>query len=136
MQACVLHEGETTIASRLWVIDDEKTHIFPSPGDAWTWLHAKGLAQLKNDDSKLGPWLTPQPRERKKSKPETRPPKAQAAESQKQSLREANLFTSPQCQARSDSAIVNLDLSVDQSSGSTSPSVFGPELTPRTADYI
>ncbi|KAJ1176514.1 hypothetical protein NDU88_001792 [Pleurodeles waltl] len=80
-------------------------------------------------------WLN-KPSRRKKSKAETRPSKAQAAESQKQALKEANLFASPQRQTQLDARGATLDHSTDQSSGSTSPSVFGPERTPRMADDI
>ncbi|KAJ1186381.1 hypothetical protein NDU88_003163 [Pleurodeles waltl] len=66
----------------------------------------------------------------------TRPSKAQVAESQQRALREANLFTSPQRQTYLDPEKANSDLSVDQSSGSSSPSALGPELTPRTTDDL
>ncbi|KAJ1146326.1 hypothetical protein NDU88_012603 [Pleurodeles waltl] len=104
--------------------------------DAWTWLHAKGLAKPNNDEYKQEAWITPQPQRRKKPNSGTRPSKAQAAESQAQALKDANLFASAQCPAHREVKIMNSDSSLGNSSASTSPSIFGPELTPRTADDI
>ncbi|KAJ1116987.1 hypothetical protein NDU88_005188 [Pleurodeles waltl] len=40
--------------AHLWVIDGERTHIFSSLEDAWTWLHAKGLVDPTKDDPQTG----------------------------------------------------------------------------------
>ncbi|KAJ1091700.1 hypothetical protein NDU88_004817 [Pleurodeles waltl] len=73
-------------AARLQVVDEGKSHIFPSPEDAWTWLHAKGLVRSHREDLLEGAWLTPQPQ---KSGIKMHPSKAQAAEGQAQALIEA-----------------------------------------------
>ncbi|KAJ1167104.1 hypothetical protein NDU88_007497 [Pleurodeles waltl] len=75
-------------------------------------------------------------RRRKKSTTGTRPSRAQAAESQAQALKDANLFTSVKCFDRREDKIMDSNTSQDHSSDSTCPIMHGPELTPHTADDI
>ncbi|KAJ1179687.1 hypothetical protein NDU88_004921 [Pleurodeles waltl] len=72
----------------------------------------------------------------RKSKSRIRPSQAQVVESQERALKEANLFKSPPHQTCRDPDGVGSGPSVDPSSGSSSPSALGPELTLRMADDL
>ncbi|KAJ1168974.1 hypothetical protein NDU88_000886 [Pleurodeles waltl] len=60
------------------VMDQEKTHIFQSPEDVWTWLHAKGLAATLGEEKEMDTWVTPKPRRRHRTPPNSRPDQTQA----------------------------------------------------------
>ncbi|KAJ1092542.1 hypothetical protein NDU88_005652 [Pleurodeles waltl] len=80
--------------ARLRVVDECKIHIFPTPEDAWTSAHAKGLVEPYSGDPPEGTWLTPQPRRKKRTASKMRPSRAQAAMDQAKALLEATKLSS------------------------------------------
>ncbi|KAJ1203954.1 hypothetical protein NDU88_007735 [Pleurodeles waltl] len=45
--------------AKLKIIDQETTHIFQSPEDVWTWLHAKVLVEATEEEKDADTWITP-----------------------------------------------------------------------------
>ncbi|KAJ1161502.1 hypothetical protein NDU88_001987 [Pleurodeles waltl] len=120
----------------LWECNREKTHFFPSTEDAWTGVLAKGLVSPQSDAIKTEDWVTPQTRCKKKPGIAMHPSRAQAAASQPQALMEANQFSSNQYAPLPKDKSIHSNSSQGRSSASTSPSAFGPELTPHIADDL
>ncbi|KAJ1189108.1 hypothetical protein NDU88_005859 [Pleurodeles waltl] len=119
--------------ARLRIQDDTRTLFFTSPEDAWTWLHAKGLADPL-DTIALGadrPSSTSGRRQRKKQGAKPSPEQAQTERSRL--LRATSRFVNASPTASSTQA----DVEQEQDANSDSAeSTRGPTLTPRTADDI
>ncbi|KAJ1168815.1 hypothetical protein NDU88_000728 [Pleurodeles waltl] len=79
--------------AKLRVITDERTHVFTSPEDAWTWMHAKGFAQPREAAGADENWSTTKPRKRSKRHTRGQPTEEQAAEERARALKETPLLT-------------------------------------------
>ncbi|KAJ1145500.1 hypothetical protein NDU88_011786 [Pleurodeles waltl] len=124
--------------ARLRVVDGDRTHIFLTSEDAWTWLHAKGLVDPVEESTEQKEWLAQHPRRRKKPSKGTtlRPSKSQAVYEQAQALKEANMFSVMRTPAGNGASITDSDSSGCQHSPPSSPLTSGPAITPCTADDL
>ncbi|KAJ1187823.1 hypothetical protein NDU88_004593 [Pleurodeles waltl] len=77
--------------AKLRVVMEDRTHIFTNPEDAWTWLHAKGLAHPREDKEGDEKWQTPAARKRSKRRTRGQPNDWQAAEERAKVLKETPL---------------------------------------------
>ncbi|KAJ1201518.1 hypothetical protein NDU88_005327 [Pleurodeles waltl] len=111
--------------ARLRVVDEGRTHIFPSHEDAWTWVHVKGLVEPHSEDPPEGTWLTPQPRRKKRNGSKINPSRVQAAVGQAQALLEAIQLTSSPYAALHYDKVLDSDLVMGHASGSTVTSPLG-----------
>ena len=124
--------------AKLRVIADERVYFFLSPEDAWTWLHAKGLATRPSESPEEERWHLPK-RRKKKNKSESLGP------SEEQKLRERSQVLAAVTQQQFDEnpyRVLSLEdrPPSESDSGGTTGSVASethmPLLTPRSADDL
>ncbi|KAJ1162468.1 hypothetical protein NDU88_002936 [Pleurodeles waltl] len=119
--------------ARLRIQDDTRALFFTTPEDAWTWLHAKGLAD-PIDTSTLGEnWSSPKTRRRQRKKQGIKPSPEQSQTERSLLLQATSRFvnTSPTALSTQTDGEPYHDVNSD-----SVESTRGPTLTPRTADDI
>ncbi|XP_069082624.1 adenylate cyclase type 10 [Pleurodeles waltl] len=122
--------------TRLQLISEERTHVFATPADAWTWMHAKGIAQSMEEERENGEWLSSPVRRRPKRRSKAQPKKTQAAAERAKVLRDTTLHTHYSFTMLRSAVREPTDLDSGGSDSSITDMLKGPEITPRTADEV
>ena len=122
--------------AKLRVVDGDSTRFFNSPEDAWTWLHAKGLATTMEETEGERGWSTPRP-QRKRNKRTARIPTKQQREHERSKALEAVAIhiSNPYSPLQTDGTST-VDSDGEGSQNQLDPMSRPPELTPRSADDL
>ncbi|KAJ1172857.1 hypothetical protein NDU88_004699 [Pleurodeles waltl] len=122
--------------AKLRVISEERTHMFTSPEDTCTWMHAKGIAQTNEGVNEEEEWMSSTSRKRNKRRHKGQPTERQAAEERAKVLKETPLLIQNSFETLRSGPLAGSDSESASSDSTITDALRGPDVTPRTADEL